>query len=304
MKVLWVLSDNERNRRFNKFNKLKEPYMTFTIEETKFLEEIHTRFNKERDSWVFKMIKHNQVAFTNYIEAAFNLAPIEYSAWRNVENLFEIYFTKIVIPQFNEVDTLPSYDRSVMLAGDNSRVAHAFKSSLSMYGSFDDIKIAKTCHSSGRCPQANQFKDIAKNKKLMETLGLEDKLAHLDINDHAIKMPRYQTLFPANWANNKEVEERHRQIFKKILMWTTIDNKMDGDLHKLMRLILFFNPDFTPILQRDKVEKLQLKYILLLQRYLKSKMEPADANKKFLDAMLLISYTKEMLELQKLHVLN
>jgi len=330
MKVSWVLSDDERNRRFNKFNKVKsmksldrfsgrdikmnEPYMAFTIEESKLLEEINSRFSKHKESWLFNMITHNQSAFANFVEAAFEIRPLKYSAWRSVEDMFEIYFVKIVIPQFKEVETLPFYDKSLILSGDNPRVAHAFKASLCMFGSFDDDKVAAACNPGDdkqgeeagnlgpECPLSRQFKDIAENKKLMETLGLEDKLANLNINDQVIRLPRYQTLFPDKWANNREVEERHRQIYRKILHWPTIDNKFDGPLVLIMTMILIFNPDFSAIVHREKVEKLQLKYILLLQRYLKSKMEPADANKKFLDAMLLISYTKEMWDLQKLHV--
>ena len=55
-------------------------------------------------------------------------------------------------------------------------------------------------------------------------------------------------------------------------------------------------PVFSNLFKKD--------YVITKIFLFRSKMEPADANKKFLDAMLLISYTKEMLELQKLHVLN
>ena len=39
-------------------------------------------------------------------------------------------------------------------------------------------------------PSFFQFKDIAVNKKLMETLGLEQEMAKLNINDHTIRVSR------------------------------------------------------------------------------------------------------------------
>ena len=76
MKPSWVLSDEERNRRFNKFNKvniksvnssdkqMKKPppsriphlYMTFTMEEQKTLEDVHTKFNVCQRTWLKNLL--------------------------------------------------------------------------------------------------------------------------------------------------------------------------------------------------------------------------------------------------------
>ena len=40
----------------------------------------------------------------------------------------------------------------------------------------------------------------------------------------------------------------------------------------LMALILAFNADFYTLVNRDRVEKIQLKYIMILQRYLRYRM--------------------------------
>ena len=39
-----------------------------------------------------------------------------------------------------------------------------------------------------------------------------------------------------------------------------------------MTLILAFNADFYTLVNRDRVEKIQLKYIMILQRYLRYRM--------------------------------
>ena len=75
MKPSWVLSDEERNRRFNKFNKLQqksaatdktisrktsirvpELYITFTMEEQKLLEFIKNKFNFCHKSWLRNLL--------------------------------------------------------------------------------------------------------------------------------------------------------------------------------------------------------------------------------------------------------
>ena len=74
MKPSWVLSDEERNRRFNKLNKLKssnsnktlakkepsirvpEIYITFTLEEQKLIEFIQNKFNFCHQSWLRNML--------------------------------------------------------------------------------------------------------------------------------------------------------------------------------------------------------------------------------------------------------
>lgn len=76
MKPSWVLSDEERNRRFNKFNKLNmkssnaedrkamtvsqsrlpELYMTFTMEEQKLVEDIQKKFKVCQKAWLRNLL--------------------------------------------------------------------------------------------------------------------------------------------------------------------------------------------------------------------------------------------------------
>ena len=88
MKPSWVLSDEERNRRFNKFNKLNgknvksantdttvskkgsnfvrvpEIYITFTLEEQKMIEYIKSKFDFCRQSWLRNLMMIGK----NYLE--------------------------------------------------------------------------------------------------------------------------------------------------------------------------------------------------------------------------------------------
>ena len=84
MKPSWVLSDEERNRRFNKFNKLNlksanpegrksrpapasqlrlpELYMTFTVEEHKLIDDIQKKFKFCQKAWL-----HNLLIFGKFV---------------------------------------------------------------------------------------------------------------------------------------------------------------------------------------------------------------------------------------------
>ena len=81
-----------------------------------------------------------------------------------------------------------------------------------------------------------------------------------------------------------------------------------------MRLMLFFNPETESLSNRRAVENIQLQYSLLLQRYLRWDQYPnfsdflyifisiftrslvgeQEGSKKFLEAMMVISYTQVM----------
>ena len=71
MKPSWVLSDDERNRRFNKLNKLNlksvkpaaasqlrlpELYMTFTLEEHKLIDDLQRKFNFCKSAWLRNLL--------------------------------------------------------------------------------------------------------------------------------------------------------------------------------------------------------------------------------------------------------
>ena len=86
MKPSWVLSDEERNRRFNKFNKLNvksvnpedrksrpaaasqlrlpELYMTFTMEEQKLIDDIQKKFTFCQKAWLRNLLIFGRFVFT------------------------------------------------------------------------------------------------------------------------------------------------------------------------------------------------------------------------------------------------
>jgi len=320
MKPSWVLSDEERNRRFNKFNKLNiktagsnekhvrknpvmripEIYMPFTIEEQKSLEDIHNKFSVCQKTWLKNLLLLDRNAGVNMIEAAFKVAPLKFQTWKVLEKAFQIYFSQNVVPKFIDVDNMSTHDKGQILNGQNTGMAHLFKSS-------QCLRIETpgppplVCKSETMCPMQKQVSDIVTNQEFIESLDLSQMMSRLNLAE-VPKFPSYQQIFPEKWANNKDVEQRHMEIINRIQNWPRSDTKeLDYNMVILMVLMLIFNADYEGLINKALVESVQLKYSMLLQRYLRSKMAPELANKKFLEAILLLSYTKEVWDMNKLY---
>merc|ERR1712088_613742 len=186
----------------------------------------------------------------------------------------------------------PSREFSQLINGTNLYVAHTFKTSLCITlpcikKESDDVSqgVAQNAGNGG-CPMSRQVKE----------------LDNLDLHESNPSMPAYDDLYPAHWANNDELERRHLELMLKIKKWPMNDkNEFDCNLVLMMMLILFFDTHANSLAKSENVGKIQLKYSLLLQRYLKSRMVVERANKKFLEAMLLLSETRELWEMNQLH---
>merc|ERR1712137_1042030 len=82
------------------------------------------------------------------------------------------------------------------------------------------------------------------------------------------------------------------------------DNQLDHTMLLIFCLVLLFSADHEKLQQRELVENVQLKYTTLLRRYLKSKMAGPAANKKFLEAIMLISDTKELWDINERYIVE
>ena len=129
-----------------------------------------------------------------------------------------------------------------------------------------------------------QVKELAANK--YEDSELSRMLDNLNLQESTPSMPAYDDLYPPHWANNEELERRHLALMLKIKKWPMNDNEVrtrnreklfnllsafqfDCNLVLMMMLILFFDTHANSLAKSENVGKIQLKYSLLLQRYLK-----------------------------------
>jgi len=328
MKTSWVLSDEERNRRFNKFNKinmksvnsdkpqtikkappsrLSELYMAFTLEEQQVLEKIQNTFKGQycNDTWLQKLLLLNREAGINLIESAYKVKPIKYETWTWLVQSWSMAFSQNILPHFTAGHNIPSREFSQLINGTNLYVAHTFKTSLcvnisSIKKESDDVSRGVADNAGkGGCPMSRQVKELAANK--YEDSELSRMLDNLNLQESTPSMPAYDDLYPPHWANNEQLERRHLELMLKIKKWPMNENEFDCNLVLMMMLILFFDTHANSLAKSENVGKIQLKYSLLLQRYLKSRMVVERANKKFLEAMLLLSETRELWEMNQLH---
>ena len=119
------------------------------------------------------------------------------------------------------------------------------------------------------------------------------------------KFDGYRAIFASPWAAHSDIEKKHFEITKSILNWTksSRDERPDSFQLLLVTMIIFLSCEDTSFVgaQKLKVEKLQLKYVLLLQRYLKN-VCPREANSKFTGGLMILHYAKELANMHSLRL--
>jgi len=321
MKPSWVLSDEERNRRFNKLNKLKssnsnktlakkepsirvpEIYITFTLEEQKLIEFIQNKFNFCHKSWLRNMLIIDRGAGINLIEAAYQIAPLKPGSFKTMQKACHIFFVTKVLPNFINLDTLTSDDQAQILHGRTSNLSHMFKTSQCL--KIERVESGVTVKTVGdMCPLQKQVAEIAADHEMAESVDFTTIMSRFKVGWNP-RFPTYREAFPPGWAGDKDIETRHEVIMRKIQAWPRdAAHQLDHTMLLIFCLILLFSADHEKLQQRELVENVQLKYTTLLRRYLKSKMAGPVANKKFLEAIMLISDTKELWDINERYIVE
>ena len=60
--------------------------------------------------------------------------------------------------------------------------------------------------------------EIAANNEMIETYDLSLIMSRLNLG-WTPQFPSYEEVFPSQWANNSQVESRHKQIMQRIQNW-------------------------------------------------------------------------------------
>ena len=133
---------------------------------------------------------------------------------------------------------------------------------------------------------------------------ITDKLEEMNISNRK-PLFAYHQFFATPWAANYEDERRHFHLMQMMKAWPrdTIDSPVDEIQVTLMKVILAFSPDFIELERPDLVESVQLRYTMLLQKYLKFKYG-ADANRRFAKGLMMASYAREAHEIHERKALN
>ncbi len=117
----------------------------------------------------------------------------------------------------------------------------------------------------------------------------------------------YDIVYSSPWAPHVEIEEKHRQITRAIKRWarsSSGSDSIDKNQSILLSIIILLSCDddmgFSKE-QKEKIHQLQMKYILMYQRYLKMAY-PQEANAKFVGGLMLLHHTKELCQMNSLRL--
>jgi len=305
MKTTWVLSDQERERRFNKLKNCKKSsaplslsrpsvlYLAFSVEENRILENLNQNFQVP---WLKNFLMFDRRAGFNLIEYVFGYAGMNLETWMAFKQSMKLNFIRFILPRFSELADLSSNDIGQLMNSPTADIAQYFRS-CHMFHMGD-----KMSGKAESCTVAASVVTMSSNQDFVTSLDLRGLLSRLDLSRgvSGTRMASYAELYPEGWAGDRLVEGRHRESVNKLVNWPRDDkNVFDYWMVTLLSIILTFHAEFYTLDNSDIVENIQLKYIIILQRYLRFKLKPEAANTKFLEAMMLISESRQAWQISK-----
>ena len=139
---------------------------------------------------------------------------------------------------------------------------------------------------------------LAQDENLVKTLELEGLISRLDLSSDSseTRRPSYKELYPAGWATDTQAELVHREALTKIVNWPIDHNRkvnnqgnywlkiptvptvvlfwkylfqFDYQMACLLLFIIAVNADFYILENKKMVENIQMKFTMILQRYLR-----------------------------------
>lgn len=322
MRIAWVLPDGERNRRFNKLTKYLQRndlagqngegsnsgdgYPTAAMVPVKvpnFRADavlMQSLTDKEIEV-VYRLCENlNVAAYTSIKEFVSvhpdflkQLATMSYFGGHVTYDFFRL-FNQMCSKKINEMylrldetKQLSFNDRKT-LQEKNGSMMHKFNCSVT----FEEPEncFSKTIDvftKSGEFPFMEEL-----NSKLTE-MNLEGRKPEF----------KYDQLYPSPWAKTLEDEDRFYKLMLQMKSVPREDGQTPVDpVHFiLMKLIIAFCPDFIQLERRDLVERMQLKYVGFLQKYLsrKYKDRPAEAARRLARSLMVTSWARESDEIME-----
>ena len=129
-----------------------------------------------------------------------------------------------------------------------------------------------------------------------EKIRQEEENLPTDLSGSPKKTLAYKDLFSFPWCQSTEVETIHKTMMEDIASWVDVKDEVQLIL---LALILAFNHDFLDLEGRGQVEKIQLKYVILLQTHLRTKYPTTVAASKLTKAVMLPAVTREIVQITK-----
>ena len=128
----------------------------------------------------------------------------------------------------------------------------------------------------------------------LEAMNLED----------ANPLIKYEHIYVSPWAEDYEIEKRHKELIDKIKSWLRPSHNPSDPPDEVLLTLGFFiialNSDFVKLRNKHRVESMQFRYFNMLRAYLNKKYNNTSrATQKLASFMPIISYTREAAEILK-----
>jgi len=271
--------------------RVNNPTLQFTNEEMSFVSHLNQLFNETTCSQYYLLYCHDAYILQSWLCNSFqgNILPFEIirkMEWSDNIALMEIGLLLL------SLEDLTCYENAMLVQRNTPKIT-AF------------LWVVAT-----------EFEDVAEFFEQFIAFGLQNPenvgvatilpvLQQIQVSNVA-KFDGYSKVFSSPWAPHIEIEERHLQITRAINRWSRsgAGQRRDRIQSVLLSIIILLSLEDEMGFdeqQKAKIEKLQIKYILIYQRYLKSKY-PMEANGKFAGGLMLLHYSKELCNMHSLRL--
>lgn len=146
------------------------------------------------------------------------------------------------------------------------------------------------------CLHTMSWSDLIRELIGEEKIRQEEENLPTDLSGSPKKKLAYKDLFTFPWCQSTEVETIHKTMMEDIASWVDVKDEVQLIL---LALILAFNHDFLDLEGRGQVEKIQLKYVILLQTHLRTRYPTTVAASKLTKAVMLPAVTREIVQITK-----
>jgi len=285
MRITWVLSQQERERRFvknrSKVKMTKSLVPCFTVEEKLVLGNISSSFEFP---WLENLFVYNQEAAKNILEFTFCGQKLNLEAWRHLCDSMLLDYNQTVMPKFREMVSDMTNSQFYLLGLQTVPLVRFFRCCFAMKLPLSNSTSSKPYLESVEA----QVSSLLKYQEIYNNLDFDiiESLSRIQTFDEdSVQVVPYKTIF-----QDHRNDDRNLHVMKKVQDWPqTASGQQIPHLISLMCIILAFSViDVLNDVSAKIVENVQLHYTITLQRYLKSHLSEREANEKFLEAMLLI----------------
>lgn len=309
MRRAWVLSDEDRMKRLlqrtNKRNQLsikKQMTFHFTHEEKLLVERLKCMIYAYGYSAYYETFGEDLEIFRAYVNAIYNRQPIPYRVIKKIEGIDK---RAMVEKGFQLLDTALE-GNIVKMNLQQTLVRHNY---VSLFGFYWAV-FCEACDMEEFMSEFISYGLQHRNEPGVEALLHE--VSKLNLTDKKSAWT-YDMIYFSPWAPCADIEQRHLKLTRRICMWPRMntggENKIDRSQLALLTMILLLSKDginfetsSESMVNQKVAEENQIKFVMMLHRYLKDKYPNEDqlVNTSLANGLMIVSQAKELHEMHSL----